>query len=251
MEFERLAFTVAEEVLTWKVPFSVEWPVISFPSGWGSANVKGSFFFRRMTSFVTLKVMSLLQATQEWKKYLTINQTLSFECPTSISRLCGLIALQTWWICSARLTSIACTTSTITLIISLTHMILYSSKHIFSPPQKTTTATTTNTNREGWSVFSERKLSVLTKWIQASGIVRTGLGYVTLFSTNIAACKRHLAWNRNITQGSHRKILSKFTNLCNMVQKSNTKVRNFRTSGKGGCNPYWSQWLMHSVSQNW
>ena len=38
-------------------------------------------------------------------------------------------------------------------------------------------------------------------------------------------------------QGSYRKILSKFTNLCNMVRKSNTNVHNSSTHPVKGCNP--------------
>ena len=52
-----------------------------------------------------------------------------------------------------------------------------------------------------------------------------------------------------VYQGSYRKIHSKihklFTNLCNMAQKSNTKVCNSAAHLVKGRNPYCSQRLMH------
>ena len=47
------------------------------------------------------------------------------------------------------------------------------------------------------------------------------------------------------------KIHKLFTNLCNMGQKSNTKVRNSAAYLVKGHNPYCSQRLMHFISQNW
>ena len=45
------------------------------------------FFFCRVTSFIILKIMSLLGVVQQGEKTLTNKQTLSFECPIGISSL--------------------------------------------------------------------------------------------------------------------------------------------------------------------
>lgn len=45
------------------------------------------YFFRRVTSFIMLKIMSPLGVVQQGEKILTNKQTLSSECPISISSL--------------------------------------------------------------------------------------------------------------------------------------------------------------------
>ena len=47
------------------------------------------------------------------------------------------------------------------------------------------------------------------------------------------------------------KIHKLFTNLCNMGQKSNTKVCNSAAHLVKGRNPYCSQRLLHFIRQNW
>ena len=61
----------------------------------------------------------------------------------------------------------------------------------------------------------------------------------------------HVNARPGFVQKNPLKIHKLLTNLCNVGQKSNTKVRNSAAHLVKGHNPYCSQRLMHFVSQNW
>ena len=123
-------------------------------------------------------------------------------------------------------------------IVSLIQQIKHSITSVIQQTKCTLTAVIQQTQYKLQTFLFSRQIFAQNKW------------FYIFNQTNPSV---HYKLNK-LLQGSYRKIRSKFTlftNLCNMGQKSNTKVCNSAAHLVKGHNPYCSQRLMHFISQNW